>query len=448
MINPLAGDTIAALATPPGISALAIIRVSGPSLKNIYSTLTKSEKPPKPRYAALCKIYNSKDDPVDSCIITYFNRPKSFTGEDVVEISCHGGEYTTSSILKILYSLGIRKAEPGEFSYRAFINGKIDLLQAESISGLIAAKTEKNAEIQLKNLDGYLTQAITNIRDSSLKLLTILEHELDFSEEEITHISHKNIVDELHKIKDTIKSMLSTSSVGKIIKSGIRVVLFGKPNVGKSSLFNRMIGAERAIVTQIPGTTRDIIEAWLEINGIPICVVDTAGIHDTKELLESIGIEKTKGAVNQSDIIFIIDDKDPIKFYKQFSSLIVEKTIIFIQSKSDLYLPKRKQENISYISMDNDLGIKKLFTKLSTTISAMSEHNLNDGAVIVSKRQAALLNRSLSVLELIFENISSNNFDIVSSLLREFTGCLEEMIGVVDNNEILEGIFSEFCVGK
>lgn len=449
MIDPFAGDIITALATPPGISALAVIRISGPSLDNLYSQITHSKAPPKPRFARQSRVFNSQGHLIDSCILTFFEKPKSFTGEDVIEISCHGGEFTPAAILKTLYSFGLRKAEPGEFSYRAFLNGKIDLLQAESISGLISAKTQLNASIQLKNINGFLSNSISEIKDSVFHLLTVIEHELDFSEEEITHTSLDEIKRELLELQKNITTMLSTSSLGDTIRSGIRIVLFGKPNSGKSSLFNRIVGSDKAIVTHIPGTTRDIIEAWQEINGIPVCFVDTAGFHDTDELVESLGIQRTRGEVTQSDILFVLDEKDPEQFYKQFSSEFKNKIIIYIQSKSDLYLPNIKSDNVIYISLRQECGIDMLFTKLSTIISSKVDHNLSESAVIISNRQAAVLGKACDIINIMVDCLKSmGDLDIFSSLLRELLDCLEELFGKIDNEEILNSIFSDFCVGK
>ena len=449
MIRPLSQDNIVALATAPGIGAISVIRISGKKLIPLYKTITKSKLAPKPRYSSNKTVYDINGIPIDNTLITYFKAPKSFTGEDVIEISSHGGEYIPKKILSMLYEQNIRQAEPGEFSYRAFINGKIDLLQAEAISGIISSQTTKNATIQLKNLNGHLSDSIQVLKKNLLTLLTRIEHELDFSEEEIDFTKISEINSNLNFLYNEIKKLLSSARFGNIVKGGIRVVLCGKPNAGKSTLFNTISGSTKAIVTDVPGTTRDILESWIEIDGIPVCLVDTAGINITNNYVESIGINKANYEIENADILLILDEKSPKDFYKQYFSTKDENRIIFVNTKSDLGLNSGEGSNILNISAKNNIGIKDLLTELSTVLKNHINYNYSKDPVIVSVRQEKLLLKSLSILKNA-KNIVANNFDIIilSSLLRELSDSIEELLGKITNEDIFENLFSSFCVGK
>lgn len=449
MIKPLVRDNIVALATPPGIGAIAVIRISGQNLKPIYKKITLSKTDPKPRYATFTKIYSSRDKPIDNCLITYFPNPHSFTGEDVIEISSHGGGFIPKTILGMLYGEKVRQAAPGEFSYRAFLNGKIDLVQAESISGIVSAKTTKNANVQLDNLNGKLSEFIAELKNKSIYLLTVLEHELDFTEEEINFTRLEDIKAVLTSIKSAVENILNSSSFGDKINNGIKVVLCGKPNAGKSSLFNRLSGSERAIVTNIAGTTRDTIETWLEISGIPVCIIDTAGIVETQDQVESIGVKKSNNEITKSDILLVLDEENPIDFYEQNNLRELNKDSILIHTKSDLGLSSVNSQKILEISIKNNTGIDDLYTELSTLLKKNISYNYTSDPVIMSYRQKQLLT---SANQIIIDTINmlETSFDavILSSLLREFTEHLEELLGKITNEDIFDNLFSSFCIGK
>jgi len=449
MIKPLVQDDIVALATPPGIGAIAVIRVSGQNLISLYKRITNQKTPPQPRYVNYNSIVDINRNKLDNCLITYFKGPNSFTGEDILEISSHGGEFIPKAILTLLYSLKVRQASPGEFSYRAFINGKIDLIQAEAISGLISSKTSKNAKVQLNNLNGDLSQSLLNIRKEVITLLTILEHELDFAEDEISFTTTSEIKLILNNILYTIKNIISSSRFGKTINVGVRVVLFGKPNAGKSSLFNRLSGSEKAIVTNIPGTTRDTIETWLEISGIPVCIIDTAGIIESNNEVELLGIQKSMQEFKNADIILLLDEENPLKFYKQQNMDLLNKKIILVHTKSDLYLNDIKCTNLIKISTKTNTGIDQLYTELSTHLKDSLSYNYSKDPVVVSERQHALILSTVGILNEAI-NILNNEPDLVllSSLLHEFTAILEETLGKISNEDIFNNLFSSFCIGK
>lgn len=443
-------DTIAALATPPGIGALAIIRISGESLKTLFQKLTKN-KPIKDRFATFSSIYCPiTQEELDSSIIIYFKAPKSFTGEDLIEISCHGGEYISKSILNSIYNFNIRPAEPGEFSFRAFMNGKIDLVQAEAISELISSKSEKAVKNNLNNIKGSVSNYVDKLRNDIVTLLSLIEHELDFTEAEIEQTRYERLVNKLTVIDDSLSKIVNTSVMGKMLSSGARVVLFGPPNAGKSSLFNSILGFERTIVSNVSGTTRDAIEAWFELDGIPICLIDTAGYWNSNDSLESLGIEQTKIQLASADIILFVDPQDPTERLASLNINLNKDNTIYIHSKSDLN--KNTSSSPSYvinISTKTNLGIDSLLCTLSTKLStAFSQHSSLD-PIIVSKRQRHLLMeaKTLSTKALILagEGIET---DILASLLHGINDALGLVVGNISNSDVVNNIFSEFCVGK
>jgi len=443
-------DTIAALATPPGIGALAIIRISGEDLTELFQKLTKN-KAIKDRFATFSSIYCPKTQEVlDSGIIIYFKAPKSFTGEDLIEINCHGGEYICKSILYSLYAYNIRPANAGEFSFRAFMNGKIDLVQAEAISELISSKSEKAVKNNLNNINGYMSNYVHKLKNDIINLLSLIEHELDFTEEEIEQTRYENLIDKLTKIDNDISKIVNTSAMGKMLSSGARVVLFGPPNAGKSSLFNSILGFDRAIVSDISGTTRDVVEAWFELDGIPICLIDTAGFWDSDNYLDSMGVERTKEQIAQADVILFVDSQDPKQAFLNLSIDLDEDKVLYIHSKTDLIINNTSfsSDSINISTQTND-GVKSVLDMLSTKLSStFGEHSSFD-PIIVSKRQRHLLleakTLSTKILSLTNDNIET---DILASILHGLNDALGEIVGNISNTDIMNNIFSEFCVGK
>ena len=446
-------DTISALATPPGLGALAIIRISGASLNELYANLTNHSSLVH-RKASLRKIYNPKTgDCLDECIIIYYNSPNSFTGEDLIEIICHGGEYVSKSILNALIMCNVRSADPGEFSFRAFMNGKIDLLQAEAISALINSKTKISANVNLRNSTGYISNIINKIKADLIDLISLIEHELDFSESEIDCTSTDRIKRKLKKIGKILESITKSSVFGKLIMSGAKVILFGPPNAGKSSLFNAMIGYERAIVSNISGTTRDTVEISLDIDGIPIQLTDTAGYCSTEDELESISINRTLMAVKDADIILFLDSKNPKAELNKLSFKIDSHKVIFIKSKCDLTNSRSNINNtdINYIntSAKEFIGLDALFTRLSTLLSTLYNYDHTTDPVLISSRQSNLIEKCNASLRNLLDHINDGiSTDIISSHLHDIKQDLEEVVGEISNEDILNNIFSSFCVGK
>ena len=443
-------DNIVALATPPGIGALAIVRLSGANLKELYQSFT--HKIPKNRFATFTELYHPVNDNfLDEAVVTYFKAPKSFTGEDMIEISCHGGNIVQNNIIQAALEGGVRLAEPGEFSFRSYMNGKMDLLQAEAVSSLISSKSTLSTEISLNHLKGRVSALLQKIKSDILDVLSLIENELNFSEEEIELTSLQKIKHDVVCVRSKIQSILESSTFGKNIFSGIRVILLGKPNSGKSSLFNAILGYDRAIVSSVPGTTRDTVEAWFELDGVPVCLIDTAGVWEPKVPLDSLGVDRTMGELKRADICLIIDSSDPEKLLnKDFNKQIINQYIL-VKSKIDLELkPPVRSDNIISTSVKNDKGLKRLLTLLSTyTHGNISKKSSRLDWVLVTKRQRQLLKDSMvSINESINQLEAGVGTDIIASTLRGFVISISDVVGEIPNKDVMENIFNSFCVGK
>ena len=433
-------DSIVALATPRGIGAIAVIRVSGDSLSDLFFKLTNIKKI-KPRYAYYKDILSSSGDVLDHSLVVFFKGPSSFTGEDVIEISCHGGEVVSKKIINQIVSYGSRQAEAGEFSKRAFMNGKVDLTEVEAINGIIHSKSSLEAKNSLMSLEGKAQKGLKRAKKELTDLLTIVEHELDFVEEEIDSLSNKKIKKTLANAIVSLEKIVKGSLVGKKIGTGFKVVLVGAPNAGKSSLFNSILGYNKAIVSKTKGTTRDVVEAFVEVGEYPVVLCDTAGHHKSKNSLDLKGVKKTEEAIDGADIIVVVDEKNPDSFIKPFK--IKNKPIIKVFSKIDL--SKRKTLSSIGVSALKNINIDVLLTELSTLIKTSF---FDDGAFFASERQVLLLENSLKDLRSLLSN--SNEVDMVgfSSVLRRSVAGLQEVFGEVYNEDVLNAVFKGFCIGK
>ena len=448
-------DIIIARATPIGNAAIAIIRVSGESIfKDIAQFF--STKKPKPRYAYVGTLRSPNNGNVlDRCVVTYFKGPKSYTGEDLVEIACHGGDALVEHILEEFVRFGYRVAYPGEFSYRAFKNNKLDLIQAESI----AAKITSNASaynVLLQNMeDGATSNKLKELRKNIIHLLTIIEHELDFNEDEITHLDRNTIKKQLNGLYADITNIINRSEQMRLLNKGYSVMIVGYPNVGKSTLFNQVIGQDRAITTPIKGTTRDILEAYIKVKNIPITLYDTAGYRKTKNKIELLGIKKSLNLLKKMDLVLIVDDKDPQKITQK---LLKEKyitssnKIIQIKNKCDKVLNNQvydKANNLYQISAQKNLGINKILTKISTLLRVGFEKISAEDVGLCSMRQINLLKGGQVIIKRTIEEVESGGaMDVVALELNCFVDVVDEMLGKITTNEVLNNIFKGFCVGK
>ncbi len=445
-------DVIIARATPIGKSALAIIRLSGSGLRGLTRNIVNCSDI-QPNSIKLKKIDSTiNNHTIDTCMVSFFASPKSFTGEDMIEITCHGNDFVVESIINEFLATGIRIAYPGEFSYRAYKKGKIDLLQAESIAAKINQNTSEYA-VALQNIEsGRTSKHLNLLRKQILDILTIIEHELDFNEEEINHLSVDKIKNTFKKIVKQIRIIIQYSLELEKKEAGYKVALIGLPNAGKSTLFNRLVGKDRAIVTNIKGTTRDVIESQLSYKGVPITLYDTAGYRKTDDKIEKMGVGKTIDCARNADVIVFIDENDPIKQYEQFSKNfdgIKKINKVLVRSKNDLASNKVLTSEYIGVSSKNDKGIKDLLTNLLTTIKSMSNKTTFSNIALCSTRQIVLLKE----IELLFMSALKNfneglEMDIVASELRDGSLLFDELLGKMTPDEVLNKIFKGFCVGK
>ena len=445
-------DIIIARATPIGKSALAIVRLSGLGLKVAIRKIINC-KNLKPNTVHLKKINSTKGTHViDSCMVAYFESPKSFTGEDMIEITCHGNDVIVQKIINEFIGSGVRIAYPGEFSYRALKNGKIDLIQAESIATKINQNTAAFA-VALDNIEsGYTSEQLKLLRKEILNILSIIEHELDFNEEEINHLSVDKIKSTFIDIIKKIRAIINYSLDLEKKESGYRVSLIGLPNVGKSTLFNRLVGKDRAIVTDIKGTTRDIIESQLTYKGVPINLYDTAGYRKTKDKIEKIGVSKTIDCALTSDILVFIDDNDPVAQYGEFSDAFSEINkikVVFVKSKCDLNGSFKNDADYINLSSKSDIGIESLLTNLLTTIESLNNKYTFSSVALCNARQIKLLEEIESLFLVALKNLNLGlDMDIIASEIKDGANLFDELLGKMTSDEVLNKIFTGFCVGK
>ena len=432
-------ETIVAPATPYGESSIGVIRISGSKALEIVKLLTKA-KDFKNRYAHYRKIYLDNDI-IDDAIVTFYESPNTYTGEDLVEISCHGSVIIIRTIVSELVNLGCLMAEPGEFTKRAFLNGKLDLLQAESITSIIKSKSDINLKNQQKILSGQLSDILLNIKQKLLDILSHFEHHLDIDEfDEVLELD--NYLDSLSFIQKELKNLMDSFSMGKLYNDGLHVVICGKPNVGKSTLFNRMLNSDIAITSSEPGTTRDIINAEININGIPIKLFDTAGIRDSDNKVEKIGIDKAKKLSKIADLKLNIYDK----MINKDGDL--KKNEINIINKCDELSEGRYKDKLLYCSAKNNVGIDLIFDIIKEKLILSKS---TDGATfITSSRQHLNIKDAYHKIGVALENITNNNIsiEILSLELREALDSIDLILGKTTPDDIINNIFSHMCVGK
>jgi tRNA modification GTPase len=398
-----------------------------------------------PRYSFLAEIrHPERQELLDKAIITYFQAPASFTGEDVVELSSHGGYVTPRRIIRVLTELGARPAQRGEFSLRAYLNGKMDLSEAEALNQLVSSLSRRGQGAATDNLAGHLSDEIKTVREHLLELLTILEHELDFSEEEIDSTSHKKISAALSTALERLHHLAATGPYGKMIRDGVRIILAGPPNAGKSSLFNALVGHERAIVTDFPGTTRDSLEAWIDIDGFPVCLVDTAGLREVQDVVEQLGVERSEAEMSCADIILLLDPKDPTSIEIDMPS--EDRRVIHIQSKVDEPSQKITQGAIS-TSIMRENGLDDLLKSIKGALRRRVPQE--ETAIVISDRQFGGIKAAINRLEDAKEQLQSGQpIDIISGEIRLAVHSLADIIGETTSEDVILRIFSEFCVGK
>jgi len=440
-------DNIVALATTPGKSALNVVRCSGTQVLQLYKSLTQNIKKPRPNVSHLKTVYQEKDI-VDQLMLTYFKGPKSFTGQDMLELSVHGGIVIVTKIIKIIEEHNFRQAMPGEFSYRAFINGKIDLAQAEAISTIVDSGNNIDVLYSLGNLKGQLSKHIYKILNQTENIIIHIEHELDFDENEIDFVSIKKYSQKISSVIKKAKKTINQSYLASDNKSSLNICFVGKTNAGKSSLFNKMLGFNRSIVTKESGTTRDTVEANITIGKINATIVDTAGIRNTKSVVEKEGIARTLDAIKIADVVLFVDEKDPIKESKKYKSLLIKKHVLFIHSKADLFTGQTQKKTI-LTSIIKTGGLQKIFTELSTfSEKYLSSFRANNGFLINLRQKAALegfLQTSQEALSILKKR---EDLVLAASSLRAAHRSLSFIVYNKNKDEIINKIFKGFCVGK
>tara|TARA_Y100000590_G_scaffold65865_1_gene71174 strand:- start:268 stop:1611 length:1344 start_codon:yes stop_codon:yes gene_type:complete len=439
-------DNIVALATSGGPGALDVIRISGENLRAIYRKITKKKSLPSPNTIKKHNIYSPLNgELLDSSMVSFFASPKSFTGQDVLEINCHGGGYISNKIIQLLsLEKNTRIALPGEFLFRAYINNKVDLIQAESINEMISSESSKHNNKSLENLAGKLSEKVLLIKKLILNLLLTIEHELDFDESEISHISDAEII---KKTKEIIKSMESVTECyffSKTVRFGLRLLLLGKPNVGKSSIYNQLLGINRSIVSDVPGTTRDTIESSLEINGYKVLLVDSAGFWESADAVEKMGIEKTSNEIALADIIILVGETN--KDISAFKGLLKDKNVIVVRSKSDIHKYNKKQLSVS---TENGSGFSDLSTEISTKIKEYYSNNKMNNEFFINERQYQVLIESKKRVGDLLKDVQAGiNRDILADLLHIILDEYNNIINPVDREDIINKIFAGFCIGK
>ena len=449
-------DTIAAIATPTGKGALAIVRISGPLTESIIrevfrkgKSLAKFEER-KVYYGFIVDPTN--DEVIDEVTLIFYRAPKSFTGEDMAEIISHGGLIVPNRILGLLIKLGARVAERGEFAKRAFLNGKIDLIEAEAIANIIEARNEIVYRCALENLKGNLSGKFKELKETLLDVTSDIEATIDF-EEDAQEVDVKSIEEKLHKIYKTIEEMLKDYEKSRIIETGLKVVIIGKPNVGKSSLLNALLEKERAIVTDIPGTTRDTIEETTEIDGVFFRIIDTAGIRKTTDPVEKIGVEKSLEKLEEGNIIIaMFDISEELGEDDKFILRLIDKkkeNVIVVLNKLD------KGEKIKEDMFEEFNSVIKLSVKekigLESLKKKIKEFSLKNENIkyYINERHYNCLIRAKSFIERGIERIKNKELlDIISVEVKEAIRSIEEIIGEITTEDILNSIFSKFCIGK
>ena len=452
-------DTIAAISTPKGEGGIGIIRISGDKSFEILSKIFNTKNPNKNLgfYKFNYGFIHDKGKIIDEVMIVRMKAPKTYTCEDVVEINCRGGYFVTEKVLELVLKNGARHAEKGEFTKRAFMNGRIDLSQAEAVMDLIHGKTEKSISLSLDQLRGDLKNKINNFKKSLLDVTAHVNVVLDYPEEGIDDPLPENLRKNLEKVYEEANLLIESYDKGKKIKEGIKTVIVGKPNVGKSTLLNSLLREERAIVTHVPGTTRDIIEEIINIKGIPLVLTDTAGIRKTDDIVENIGVEKSKQLIEKADLILLVLDASE-KLEKEDMEVIEKikennkKTIVLLNKidlERKLDLSSYNLENIVEISAKDNIGIEEMEDKIYSYIVEEDVENTSEKLIITNIRHKTALEKTKEAVKNIFETIDTGMpMDLISVDLKEALDSLSEITGEISSEDILEHIFGNFCVGK
>jgi len=457
-------ETIAAISTAPGVGGIGIIRMSGPKcfeiLDKVFEKKNKTEKEVKGYTIKYGYIVDKENNTIiDEVLVSYFIAPKSYTTENMCEINSHGGSIIMKKILEILLQNGAKLAEPGEFTKRAFLNGRIDLTQAEAIIDIINSKTEKEAVSSIKQLNGYLSKEINKIKNKILEVTVDIEATIDYPEYDIPNVTETRVLEMLESVEKDLSRLKNTFEEGKIIKEGIKMVIIGKPNAGKSSLLNAILKEERAIVTSVEGTTRDTIEEFINVKGIPVKIIDTAGIRKTSDEVEKIGIEKTKSTINDADLVVGIfdssreleqEDVDVLEILKNKNSIIVlnkndEKEIKVTEKTTEIVNTKK---DVIKISALKKTGIEEIYNKISEMFN-LDKINVGEENIVTNLRHKNLIENAEREINIAIDAIKNGlPIDMVTINIKNMLESLLSITGENVTENIIDEIFAKFCLGK
>jgi tRNA modification GTPase len=446
-------DTICAIATPPGVGGLGIVRLSGPGVRKIAEQLFGEL--PAPRYATLVDFPDESGEIIDSGIVLFFPGPHSFTGEDVLELQGHGGPYVLQRVMGRLLQLGARAARPGEFSERAFLNDKMDLVQAEAIADLIDSGTDAAARAAQRSMQGVFSDRVNRLRSELMQLRVFVEAAIDFPDEEIDFLGESDVLERLDRSRQELTGLLLEAGQGRLLRDGIVLAIIGRPNAGKSSLLNALSGQESAIVTEIPGTTRDVLREQVEIDGIPVHVADTAGIRDTTDLIEVEGVRRARQALESADIVLLVEDLSVRQAGQEdlLSELPPDVSCIRVGNKIDLLSPDQHKQMSRgaaktevWISAKNGQGIEDLKQRILEMAGAAEQV---EGGFSARRRHVDALKRAGSHLDAGKARMEeSMSGELLAEELRLAQNALGEITGEILPNDLLGEIFSSFCIGK
>jgi len=459
MQNPLSDDTIVALSTPPGVGAIGVIRLSGPKAIAISEKILPGIKLQEAvSHTMHFGIVRDGDTVLDEIVAGIFRAPHSFTREDVVEISCHGSPYILQKVLQLLLSKGARLAKPGEFTMKAFLNGRFDLSQAEAVSDLIASETQAAHDLAMNQMRGGFSNELKTLREELVHFASLIELELDFGEEDVEFANRPQLLSLLDMIQKKIVTLCESFRLGNVLKNGVSAVIAGRPNAGKSTLLNALLNEERAIVSEMPGTTRDTIEETLIINGIAFRLTDTAGIREALDSIEKQGVERTMQKIEQASIVIYLFDAD------EFSPDVVSEDLLKLKKGNDIpilpvankidiseeleYINKfNRIEGLSLISAKNGHGIAELKKRLYNTV--LHGRNVNEGVILSNARHYEALQATHINLLAAQKGIETKlSGELVASDIRSALNHLGEITGEVTTDDLLGNIFGKFCIGK
>lgn len=448
-------DTICAISTALGVGAISIIRVSGDEAIDIVNKIFDKDLTKKKSHTINYGHIVYKGEIIDEVMVSIMKSPKTFTKEDIVEINSHGGVAVTNKVLEILLLEGARLAEPGEFTKRAFLNGRIDLVEAESIMDLIESKTETSRKLAISGMEGKVSKLVKNIIDNLVKVNANIEVNIDYPEYEDIEIVTKEKIEEMSKyINKELTKLLNESENGKLIKDGINTLILGRPNVGKSSILNKLIEEDKAIVTSVAGTTRDIVEGQIRVNGILLNIIDTAGVRETEDIVEKIGVEKSLSLINDADLVILVfnnnekltdEDKKLLEYTKEKKRIIV---INKIDLENNLDISNLKNERIVKVSALKDSGIENLKNEINDMFN-LEEINLGDFTYLSNSRQISLVKKAVEISKNLEDALNNDvPIDLLEIDIKEICEILGEIIGESYDDKLIDTLFSNFCLGK